>query len=223
MRRFIKRTVIVCVSLVALVACSGGSEQIDTQARIFDGVRDAFRAGTADADIVLTRDVIDQLPTAFIEAYLEVRDQTAYVAPYSKRGDVTIWAAGDSAQLVMRQGLVTATRGIGRDLASSDYTATLAALSQGSGQTTRRLFVRNDEGGQDQLTMQCQMQSLGTARLDIVERSYTTLHLRDTCRVDQAEIVNDYWIDQKAGLIRQSRQWLGPELGYLRLRMLKDR
>lgn len=218
----IKRLASTLFLLGGLVACSGGSEDLSTQTGIAKSVRETFQRPTPTPDIVLTREVIDQLPTATIEAYLESRDQTAYVVPFSIRSDVVIWAAGDGAQLVMRGGLVTATRGVGRDLASSDYAATLSALAQRSGTSNRRLFLRNDEGGQDQLTLRCETRDLGPATIEVVERAYNTRHVRESCRVGEGNVENDYWIEAKTGVIRQSRQWLGPALGHLRLRMLKQ-
>ena len=208
-----------------LAACTGGTDNIETQAGALEEIRksvQASRKAQEPQEIVLSRALLNELTVPSLEAVAEARDQTAYLVPFSRRGDVTIWRTADNGQLVLRRGLLTGTRGLGGDLVSSDYGQTLSALMQGSGATSRRLFVRNGNAGEDVLTLNCRTESLGRVRLDVVGRSYDTRHLRETCTFAQGRIQNEYWIEPRSGLIRQSRQWAGPSVGHLRMRLLKS-
>ena len=211
-------------ALLSLGACSGGDQKIDNQQTIISELTDIVRGNVAAGgaeEVVLTRDLLDQLTVPSLEVVAETRDQTAYLIPFSRRQGVTVWRGVDGAQVVLRQGLVTSTRGIGNDLVSSDYQATLAALRAGRGETTRRLFVRNDLRSEDSLTLQCSLSTLGAVQLEVVGRTYNTTHLREVCATPVGDIVNDYWVERGRSLIRQSRQWVGPKLGYLNLRQLR--
>ncbi len=220
------RTLLCLGCAVALAACTGGSENIQTQAGALEDIRKsvaANRKGDAAAqDIVLTRELLNQITVPSLEVVAEARDRTAYLVPFSRRGDVTVWRTVDGGQVVLRNGLVTGTRGLGGDLASADFSATLAALQSGSGAFLRRLYVRNGLGQEDAISLNCQTETVGRVRLDVVGKSYETTHLRESCQTGQESIVNEFWIEPKSGVVRQSRQWVGPTIGYLRVRLLKN-
>ena len=56
---------------------------------------------------------------------------------------------------------------------------------------------------------------------EIVELKFNTRHLQEQCSNALGQVTNDYWVDSQDGTVRQSRQWAGPYIGYLRLRRLK--
>ena len=217
---------LVVAGLTGLVAaCSGGTENIQNQAGFANEIRTALvnqRAAKKTPEIVVTRALLDELTVPSLEIIAESRDRTAYLVPFSNRGDVSIWRAADGSQVILRGGLIIATRGVGGDLASSDSDQTLTALERRAGATSRRLFVRNGNSGQDQVTLSCQTTDLGRTDLEVVEKVFDTHHVRQTCQVGQGTVTNDYWIEPASGLMRQSRQWVGPDIGYLRVRVLKQ-
>lgn len=213
------------VLTLGLAACTGGNSPADSETGALVEIREAVQGSRNASDapqVNVTRALLDGLTVASLEAVSETLDQTAYLVPSSRRGPVTIWRSADQAQLVIREGLVTGTRGIGNDLASSDYAQTIAALRAHGGTATRRLFLRNDLGGQDTLEMRCDIVDQGHVTLEVIGRSYLTHALRETCDAAGTAIVNEYWVEDRSGVIRQSRQWLGPKIGHLRLRLLKD-
>ncbi len=53
--------------------------------------------------------------------------------------------------------------------------------------------------------------------------SLDVLHLltvQQRCSGGGGEVVNDYWVDSRGGLVWKSRQWAGPQIGYIRFRRL---
>lgn len=222
--RMMKPLLLTLLSTV-LAACAGGQEQLNTQMGIASAVREtiiANREARNAPELQLTRALLDQITVPSLEVVAENREQTAYLVPFSRRGPVTIWRTVDGAQVVLREGLVTATRGIGLDLASSDYAQTLRAIRSGSGSVERSLYLRNGLGGQDKLTLTCRMSDRGVTALDVVERTYQVRHLVETCSAGATQVSNEYWVEPQSGLIRQSRQWMGPDAGFLSLRLLKS-
>ena len=87
-----------------------------------------------------------------------------------------------------------------------------------------RLYeFRGDDSGSYRVRLACDLHDQGTIALDIVGRSYPTRYLQERCSDDSGgKVVNDYWIDARGGRVRQSRQWAGPSIGYIRTRQVVD-
>lgn len=211
---------------VLLAACSGGQGNLNTQANTLNELRQivlANRTRAQSVDVVLTRALLDQQTVSRLETVADNHNLTAYLVPLSRRGPVTVWRDANGVQFVVREGLLTGTRGLGGDLVSSDYAPTLAAIKAGAGTYERAMYLRNALGGQDKLTMRCTMQSLGTVGLEVVERIYAVRHLQEACLAEGVAVTNEYWAETNTGLIRQSRQWGGPGVGFLSFRLLVSR
>lgn len=218
----IRQTTLAALSgALLLAACSGGDPDRSSQSGLLADVR-AERARDAQSAQLpqLSRALIDNLTIPSLEVVAENRGRTAYLVPLDRRSDaepgrVTVWRTGDGAQVALRNGVLTATRGLGNDVASSDVAASVRRVPG-----ARTLYLRSDLGDQRAMTLHCRPADLGTARVDIVGKSYPVRHIRETCDHPTGTAVNDYWIEPD-GTMRQSRQWAGPDLGYLSMRLLK--
>lgn len=215
-----------------LSACAGGSdrETVSTQAELFNTIRGI---NTARRDLEArpptpSRAQLDSRKAGLLEVSFEKRGLVAFLAPYSRRtdplpGQIVVWRSTDGGQIVQRDGLLISTKGLGNDLASADIAGTQAALRQQHvhQSVNRTHYLRRDDNTQAALALNCTIQTAGHETLTIVERQFSTHRLRETCINGQGQAVNDYWIDNSDGTILKSRQWVGPELGYLSFRLLK--
>ena len=210
--------------LAVVAACSGGNDPAVNQGAALREARTALQSALfdrrteADPLPTLTPELVSELTVPTLEVVAEDRDRRAYLVPFSRRGPVTIWQTGDNAQIIIRNGLVTGSRGIGNDLASSDYRGTLTAISRRAGTDQRTLYLRNDLGGQYSLLLSCTLSDLGAEEITIVERRFATRHLRQDCTYADGSASYDFWVESRSGEILQSRQWIGPKIGYLHLR-----
>ncbi len=121
--------------------------------------------------------------------------------------------------------MLIATRGLGGDILSSNVQ--LAGDAPGPARGGDKILdIRALDNKAVRLALTCDLADLGPETIVIVEQRHATRRLRETCRGGVAagggpgQVVNDYWVDASAGLVWQSRQWAGPETGYLRLRRL---
>ncbi len=211
---------------LALAACSGGTGLETGQTQSLQEIRTSFQnaiqrpSGPRPALPQLSRAFLDSLPLPALEAVLEDRDASAYMDPLQIKGNVTVWYTTDLSQLVTRDGLITGTRGLGSDMVSSDYAATLSAIAAGSGSAQRRLNLTNDLDQNILVSMSCTVQTVGTETLEIVELTFATRHVQETCLYSGGTITNDYWVDSRnPRKIWKSRQWLGPEAGFIKTRL----
>jgi len=228
MIRPISKTIALGAALF-LAACSGGSETQSTQAGQLKSYRDALREIRAPQPELpaLTPALVASLPTAALEVVLENRGATVFVVPYSNRTDrrkgaLRTWRTADEAQIVMRDGVLIATRGLGYDLGSSRVLSVLNAVEQRAPISgPHNYFVKGYDNRSTRIDLDCEMQSLGAQRIDIVGQVHNVVHLQENCTGPDLTVSNDYWVDRGDSTIWKSRQWGGPDLGYMRTRLLK--
>jgi hypothetical protein len=213
--------------LSVLAACGGGVDAPSLQLQVIDAVRETVTARTAPRPErpPLTRAVLDTLDGAFLEVTRERADLNAflYVSATTRDtapGAITIWRTETNETLILRGGVLIATRAMGGDVLSSDVRIALGGLGPASG--ARVLQVLDADNKQARLSLACEVDDMGPETIEIIGARHATRHLRERCDGAGGTVVNDYWVDAGQGLIWQSRQWAGPHVGYLRLRQITN-
>lgn len=212
-----------------LVGCSRGPEKTQAELEVLQAVADQFsrRRNPPPEPVKLTRALLDEQTQAYIEVVIENRDAKAYLTRALERRDsspgaIEVWRTQDSVSVSLRAGMVIATRGLGGGLLSAQVPAADDVPGPARG-GARRYAVRDKGNGHTVLEMACSLQDLGPAAVEIVETVHPARHLQERCEGGGGVVVNDYWVDSRPGRSRvwQSRQWAGPETGYLRIRQLR--
>jgi len=231
-----RRGLLILVPVLALLltGCSGGDEVPNLELQVIRAGQAAFAARTAPKveRPPLTRVALDSVEGAFIEVTLERRDQLAYLHVSATRrdgmpGQIVVWRTDDNITLAMRNGVLIATRGLGGDILSVNAQVSGDAPGPtGGGEKT--FHIRTLDNKERHLSLVCDLTDLGPETIEIVGTRHATHRLRETCEGGTAagdadrsgRVTNDYWVDTRARLVWQSRQWAGPEIGYLRVRQL---
>lgn len=220
------------LALAFLAGCAGGNEDSTAgQAAVLKEVRSVLKANRAQrtgqaAPFTISRALLNQQTVGSLEVTVENTDQTAYLIPAAFRDDglhgkVAVWQTITGENVILRDGILFATRGLGRDLASSDTSAGQRAVrTNGPSGGERRMQVRNDVHGADEIVLQCESTVLGRETIEIIELRFQTRKVRETCQASYGTVTNDYWVGTR-GDVLQSRQWAGPGVGYLKIRLLK--
>jgi hypothetical protein len=217
--------------LMALSACSTGPAETTADVELVKviGARITQWRKPKPEPIVVTRALLEQLDQPHIEVRVERDDLTGYMGLHLTRrddlpGEITIWRSSDNATLAFRNGLLMTSHGLGDDLLSAEVPAVgdQPGPARGGG---RSYSLRGGDNQAFQLNMVCSVTDLGAETIEIVGVRYTTRHLQEHCEGGEGigakgVVVNDYWIDSRAGKLWQSRQWAGPGIGYLRIRDL---
>ncbi|MFD3191591.1 YjbF family lipoprotein [Sedimentitalea sp. HM32M-2] len=219
------RRLAVLIPLLGLAACSGGTDAPTLQLQVIEAAREAVTARTAPKPErpPLTRAVLDTLDGAFLEVTRERDALTAFLYPSLQRrdnaaGGITVWRTETNETVTVRGGVLIATRGLGGDLLSTELRIAPGGLGPASGQ--RVLHVANADNKQVRLALACTVTDRGSTTIEIIGLTLATRHLQERCDGAGGTVTNDYWIDPRAQLIWQSRQWAGPHIGYLRLRQV---
>ena len=157
-----------------------------------------------------------QLSEPVILAVLEEPSRTALLVPLGDNRAVLTWTTVDRQTISLSGGRIVATRGLGADLMSSDATAprpgstsvhSMTTLNSANETIRLRVACRIDSGSREILTLAS-------------GETISTLRLRENCRGGTDAWENDFWIAGD-GLVRQSRQHLGTEIGSLTLQVLR--
>jgi hypothetical protein len=181
--------------------------------------------------IELTPAMLAQANTAVLQINPEVRGGSDFLRRIETRrdsfgGTVEVWRASDDAQVFLRNGVVIGTRGIGGDIIAANAAVTVNALGtrRDSG-GIREYTVSDGDVTATSLKFRCDIRNLGEESISLVNQVFTTDHLRETCVSSADPTVqfrNDYWVQKSSGLLRKSRQWMGPAVGSFELLLLND-
>jgi hypothetical protein len=224
------------VGLIAglLAACSSDTSKGDSLVRVIGtslkGIVQARRAGPPQRVVVTPEDY-----AKITVPLLQVNPVTLGGSDFLQRaatrrdsnlGTVEIWKSSDNAQVFLRNGVVVGTRGIGRDIIAADASMTVKALRSRQGQSGIRTFTVSDgDVTSTNYQYRCDIRNLGSESIYIANQRLKTIHLQENCKGGPAEakmLSNDYWIQPSTGLIRKSRQWMGPAAGYFDILLLKN-
>ena len=220
-------------ALLALGGCSKGPEEASGAIELGRSIRAliAERRAGPPAPLQINRAFLDQFPQPHLEVIVEKSDLTGYLGLVLTRrddlpGEITTWSAADNSALTFRNGMLIASRGLAGNLISAKVPVQngIAGPAQGG---QRRYHLRAGNNQERVVTLACDIRDLGPQRLEIYERFYASRHLQERCEGQgdsgrKTVVVNDYWIDSPNQKIWESRQWAGPEIGYLRIRDLSS-
>ncbi|MBO9432180.1 YjbF family lipoprotein [Sulfitobacter sp. R18_1] len=138
--------------------------------------------------------------TSLIIAQLEQNERASILVRKGVNRDVETYYTPDNISLSLRDGVLISTRGLGFDLMSSDVAEVLTGLRHG-GQAVR---VHRYLDGEDQIVIKSYICDY-SGNAQIIENCYGKDH----------SFKNSY--QMSGGRVVASRQWIGPDLGYIRL------
>lgn len=213
---------------LALAGCSGGPEAEEGASREaqFAGLTRLLPVPTLGSAAQEPAPVVimDAAPDRRLMAELASRNAQAQLAVVGQNGPVTTWQTADAISLSLTApGVVSGTRGLGEDLHVADVADTVAALASGSGAEGLRRTHRVLDGGQRLVSADytCTLRPQGRETVQIGQTQRATLRFDETCRNgDGSGFTNSYWRSAGGPEILASRQWLGAELGTIRLTLI---
>lgn len=142
------------------------------------------------------------------------------MAERGRNGAMRTFVSPDNRALVLRDGLLAASRGFGRDLMSSDTGASAALIGARQAGTAQRVqYYLDGDGRERPLPMECTITPGAPVTQSAGGTSLTLTPVSETCAPANAE--NSYMVGAD-GRIRASVQWLGPRMGYLHITHLRD-
>lgn len=187
-----------CLAFLVFAACAAPVDPAE------------LRAQLTPAQITQLR-----VPMIFISA--SRINVAATLIPVRETGALRIWQARDGAQVAMRDGLITATHGMGHDLIAADLSGVAAALAGGPARYLRQLSHMQGDLRISVAAYRCRMSGRQTALQ--APRGRPVRVFRENCEGPN-RFENIYHIGP-GGTVWWSRQWVSTHVGPLEIEMIK--
>jgi len=227
MRRiFNKASLIALLATLALSACSSNSSDLDYVELVKGVFRPHQKVKPSDPEVVarsLTHALANsEGPLALL--HLKKTETTTVLRQIESNGAYRTWAAygsSDRRSLTTKGGLITATRGLGFDLMSSDVSGVLPLITGRRNGTAKRIQrYLNGENIIYEIVADCSV-SRGPARaFKIGSTSQNATEMVVNCKAPEHEFTNTYLVSGK-GQIVQAQQWLSPFYGHAFIQRLR--
>ncbi|MAM00302.1 MAG: hypothetical protein CL583_17825 [Alteromonadaceae bacterium] len=156
----------------------------------------------------LTPDLLATLPDAVIVATLTKRKVSSVLLGAGRNGDTVTYLTPDGISMALREGMLVGTRGLGFDLMNADVEEPLAALAGGADTGVVRLHRYLDGENATEL------------RSFVCDYARNGATINETCHTPGITINNSYEMTRQ-GQIAASRQWIGPEVGYVEIQQVR--
>lgn len=217
-----------------LAGCGSDAAQLDTGRQAFAEVRRMLGAvvkplgkgvKTAapgpDAEAIAREGMALNAGPVLI-ATLDANGSTSLFAQRGENGTMRTWLAASGQGLITREGILVGTRGFGNDLMSADV-GTLAALVRGRSAGNAQVVLRHLDGlGIERATpFACTVGTGAEASYTFAGLELSGLQVAAHCTAESASFDASF-IVSSTGRVLASRQWIGPQLGYVTIQGLRD-
>ena len=175
---------------------------------------DTFRAAVAGpAPLALTQAQVDAVPFAQIK--VTTVSSEGVMALIRQRGELQFWVASGKQVLLLRNGLVVRTVGLGVDLdgtrwqGQSPFQQGLHRVPDGYRSTRQLDGVKGYRMG---FTLTSRLTRKGIETLEILDKPYALLRVDEEVEAPGFSARNRYWVNPVNGFIVHSEQHLAPGL-----------
>jgi len=227
-------TGLLLIASLALTGCAGGGREAE-RSPLFSAGSTLFtilkaRTGPeapAKGKVTVTRALLDKTPGAVLQVVPEKTGLQDFLQRVAQRSDgtpgtVEVWQSSDQIQVILREGALVGTKGLGGDMRSAEAQTVIAARDGQGGGGERLITLARLDGTAQTVPFACDVTHLGSETIQIVDRRLSARHFREDCAYGETTFSNDYWVEAGTGKIRRSRQWAGPQFGYMAIDLLKD-
>ncbi len=178
-------------------------------------------SSSAGGPLALVSEALTATDGKVMIAILETRNVVAIMGVAETNHGYETWEAADRRSLILKDGVLTASRGLGDDLMSSRSDASIAMIrARAEGHTTRSYNFLTGMGQISSLDVQCEIIEGSKDHVAAGEVDVDAITFAEICIADPLKIQNLYWVDSKGNIVK-SRQWLSSEVGYVLFQHLR--
>ena len=209
--------------LGAVAACGNGGDdgsttgfglarqavgQIAASAGVGDGK--AEPAQPAKSPEQMAAEALRVNPGPLILVGLESQGRSQVMAMTGQNGDMRTFMTPSEQAVILRGGMLVGTKGLGHDLSVAEADASAALIrARRSGQVSRTMRYLVGDGLERPLPMDCTISPGPNAGVMV-----------EDCRAAGGVAIQNSYLPQ-GGSIPVSRQWIGPDLGYITIQVLR--
>ncbi|MBJ3762713.1 YjbF family lipoprotein [Maribius pontilimi] len=207
--------ILALIALTAIAGCSNrdSSDERGLTREVVGALSSVFRRGDdASTRITLTDAQLNASPADLMLMKVPELGSEAGLVTHAQNRDVTTWITPDGTAVSLKDGQVVSTAGFGSDIAS----AQVPDLRGGAERVVRDHYRLLGDEDIHLIRYFCALRRSGDT-VSVTGRSFATTRIDEECRTEDGQTAqNVYWIDGR-GVVRQSRQFVSPQLGYIEL------
>ncbi|MDO5620436.1 MAG: YjbF family lipoprotein [Paracoccus sp. (in: a-proteobacteria)] len=219
---------------LTLAACGNDTERSDTstvlrqtlggvaaQAGQMVGGSAAAPATPARSPDQIAAAALQANPGPLILATVESAGNMQAMALIGENGSRRTFATTNQQALVLDQGVLTSTKGLGHDLNATDAQASTALIrARRAGQANRVNYYLTGEGVERALPVSCTITSGEMQAFDFAGRIWSARQMAEHCQGHGADFTNNYLVAGDGSIVL-SRQWIGPAMGYVTIQTIR--
>ena len=215
---------VVIAACAALISCSNSSDFETGEIKAIKILRETLIARNTptillDTRKIITRKKIDdaKIPVLFVE--LE-NGQNGTLTLYPGEGVGETWLGADGATITLQRGRIKATRGMKNDVMGSRSSMPLWRDINDTAEYTHQLSYLGGNNQTYSKSFACVMKRhKKQSTITIFDLPINIHEYIETCIGSVEKLENRYFVDDK-NVVRRSKQYHGPALGYLTIERL---
>lgn len=218
------------LALMVLAGCSNNADEgpsaFDITKQALGKVIAGMGGGTTETAVVDKPDAMAARalaanPAPLILVGLENSGISQVLALVGENRGMRSYQTPNSQSLILRNGMLTGTRGLGSDLSAveAERAAQLIRARQ-SGTADRVMRYYSGDGVERPLPMSCRISTGESKAFAFAGRNWQATQVNEACEGGGAQIQNSYLVTAD-GQIPVSRQWIGPDLGYVTIQTIR--
>lgn len=205
----------ILIPVIALLIGCGTSQENDS---LFDQALGGLRGSEfVPRFTALLKAEAPALQIGFVE-----RQEGGTLLLERRDGDFDYWLSPDGVQIILQNGMLHGTRGLGEGLLASELSEPLShvrGLTPGYSDRFHTYLDGNDQA--ETRTYRCLFTVGAQSEVALRSKTVQTVQMRENCRSLDQEFTNIYWVTPETRRIVQSRQWAGPFVGALSTRVVE--
>lgn len=159
-------------------------------------------------------------PGPLILVALESMGSTQVLALVGENGGMRTYMTKNEQAVILRGGMLVGTRGLGNDISVLEGEAANALVrGRRAGDAPRIMRIYTGDGRETPMRLNCRIMP-GAREGFTLAGAPSGAAVSETCTVGGAIIRNDYLVGA-SGSVAASRQWAGPELGYITIQTIR--
>ena len=218
---------VACVALLAGCSSQSGKQNVFTVGKaVFDQMGSGKQAAPDPKEVArVAQHALDNSDGPLGIYRLEKRNAVSVIRPIARNGAYRTWASYGSSErrsVSSRNGVLTATRGLGNDLMSSSLGGLLDLVARREAGVTD-IEQRYLDGENQIVTIRSRCTVARGGQEDFATatgQSIPVTRMTARCQQDSRSLENSYLVTE-AGEIVQSRHWAGPTMGYSVIQRLR--
>jgi Group 4 capsule polysaccharide lipoprotein gfcB, YjbF len=216
--------------VLGLAACSSGQGASPLTKAIYAKVTTTIGIGDEPEPTApprqMTRADIEKSGLAMLRAKVGEGTQPQTLVAQTDNGGYVTFASQLRQSLTLKGALVTATRGIERDLLSTqvfpgDPVAFLTPVENWPESVRRVYYLPGNSPEGEKVEVICSFLKGDVGEHTIVQVTYPVVQMLESCQGDGFGFENAHLVDTRTGAIWRTRQWIGFQSAYVLIDVLE--